>query len=529
MSDAIDVDAFANWLSLRTCAARTSLRTHLSEWKSDPIALTALRERARRFQAAYAADPNLFTEVSAHFEELSRLEEDMAFSNTTGALENESYNELLFLRPALRPLNFLSWLLSLWAAFRIYLLPGLSILLPLLTLIAPYVILTYVFNMPITLDKYAALLQSLFTGNVQRAMNPASLSSEPVFSAGNLKQLGILAVTFAQSILQPYWTYQHLSKVDSIICERGRIVLRFHAVYEEIEALLKRHGIVFYHSPLPVMRTEREAAAHALLNPTYFQIAWKYLGALEVIMRLTHAEGIHPVKWVSSSKPMFRAQHTFDFHVPQTQRKPCTVNLERNRCHALLTGPNKGGKSTVLRALSATALLAHTYGCSFGYLVATPFARQYVCLKPDDLPGTASRFEREMEFTAATLTEQHTAATLTEHDAATESGRILVFIDELYHSTNPPDALRSCEIYGARLWARKDAVSVISTHLFEWVERAPEAIKRFCCPAAIHGEHIEFSYQLEKGVCKVSSVDMLLRKSGLLEKGPNRAQSHRLA
>ena len=500
MSDAID-DSFAEWLHLKTHAARTSLRTHLGEWTSDPAALLALRERAQRFQAAYAADPTLFTEASARFEELARIEEDMAFAlDEGGVLENESYNELLFLRPALRPLNFLGWLLPLWAAFRVYLLPGLSILLPLLTLIAPYVILTYVFEMPITMEKYAGLLQSLFTGNMQRAMNPAALGGESIFSAGNLKQLGILAMTFLQSILQPYWTYQHLSKVDSIICERGQTILRFREAYQSLEALLQRHGFTFFRSPLPALRSERDAAAHALLHPTYLKIAWKYLGALEVIMRLTHAEGIHPVKWVSSRKPVFRAQHTFDYHVPST--KHSTVNLEWNRRHALLTGANKGGKSTVLRALSATALLAHTFGCSFGRLVATPFARQYVCLKPDDLPGVASRFEREMEFTSRTLESP---------------GRILVFIDELYHSTNPPDALRSCEIYGAQLWAREDAVSVISTHLFDWVDRAPTTVQRLCCPATVDGENIEFSYQLEKGVSKVSSVDMLLRKSGLLK------------
>jgi DNA mismatch repair ATPase MutS len=290
--------------------------------------------------------------------------------------------------------------------------------------------------------------------------------------------------------------------VDSVICERGKTVLRFRTVYQELVDLLERHGFTFFTSPLPAMGTEREAAAHALLHPTYFKIAWKYLGALEVIMRLTHAEGIHPVKWVSSSKPVFRAQHTFDFHVSEEKRRHCTVNLEWNRRHALLTGPNKGGKSTVLRALSATALLAHTYGCGFGYLVATPFVRQYVCLKPDDLPGTVSRFEREIQFTASTLRPVN--------------GNILVFIDELYHSTNPPDAMRSCEIYGAQLWAMENAVSVISTHLFDWVEKSPSNIKRLCCPATVSGETVEFSYALEKGVCKVSSVDMLLRREGLL-------------
>jgi len=65
-------------------------------------------------------------------------------------------------------------------------------------------------------------------------------------------------------------------------------------------------------------------------------------------------------------------------------------------------------------------------------------------------------------------------------------------------------------------------VSVISTHLFDWVEKAPENIKRLCCPAKKvvneEGEEgIEFSYGLEKGVCTVSSVDMLLRRGGLLK------------
>jgi DNA mismatch repair ATPase MutS len=126
----------------------------------------------------------------------------------------------------------------------------------------------------------------------------------------------------------------------------------------------------------------------------------------------------------------------------------------------------------------------------------------FVCLKPDDLPGSKSRFEREIEFTASTLTRQ---------------GPILVFIDELYHSTNPPYALRSCEIYCKELWKKTKTISVISTHIFEWVEKAPHTIQRLCCPATIDEKgDIEFQYQLEEGICKVSSVDTLLKKNGLI-------------
>jgi len=125
----------------------------------------------------------------------------------------------------------------------------------------------------------------------------------------------------------------------------------------------------------------------------------------------------------------------------------------------------------------------------------------FVCLKPDDLPGSKSRFEREIEFTANTLQ-------LTEPS--------LVFIDELYHSTNPPDALRSCQIYCDQLWKKSNIVSVISTHLFKLVEKAPNHIQKLCCPAIIENGTIRFSYTLTKGICKVSSVDELLKRNGLL-------------
>ena len=229
-------------------------------------------------------------------------------------------------------------------------------------------------------------------------------------------------------------------------------------------------------------------------------MALKYIGSLEVIICLANQTDIHPVKWLNSKEPVFIAKDIFDFQVSNKRK---TISLNFSKKNALLTGPNKGGKSTVLRALSISALLAHTYGCSLGFLTLTPFNKMFVCLKPDDLPGSKSRFEREIEFTSNTLTL---------------SEPTLIFIDELYHSTNPPDALRSCQIYCNQLWAKPNIVSVISTHFFELVEKAPDTIQKICCPAIIdENNNIHFSYTVNNGICKVSSVDELLRLNGLLK------------
>jgi DNA mismatch repair ATPase MutS len=159
-----------------------------------------------------------------------------------------------------------------------------------------------------------------------------------------------------------------------------------------------------------------------------------------------------------------------------------------------------------LRSLVATQLLAHTYGCAFAAKAElSPFHKLYVCLTPEDLPGKKSRFEREIEFTAHTLQSKK------------PEERSLVLLDELYHSTNPPDAEKACAYYTQQLWAQPNTLSIISTHLFDFVEQAPESVQRLCCPATVDAEEtVHYTYQLAKGICKVSSVKELLVENKLL-------------
>ena len=345
------------------------------------------------------------------------------------------------------------------------------------------------------------ILHSIVSGNFQQMVEQPSpqisMKSMASSSMAFLKQFGVVLVSFIQGVIQPYWSYKHLKSIDTIISEHGDSVLRFQDLYQQLEQRLLTHGFTFFRNPLPTILCKRDAAARIMLESSYFKLALKYVGSLEVIMKLAHQPDIHAVKWVNSSTPVFNIKDTFDFHVSEITRKTVSVNFSNKR-HALLTGPNKGGKSTVLRALSISALLAHTYGCSMGHLTSSPFSKLFVCLKPDDLPGEKSRFEREVEFTSSTLSEK---------------APILILIDELYHSTNPPDALRSCNIYCEKIWNKTNIVSVISTHLFELVERAPTNIQRICCPATINQDGIiDFTYSLQPGLCKVSSVDTLLKQ-----------------
>jgi hypothetical protein len=497
----IDSEKFSDWIGLQTQSSKKCINKQLTDWSNDPKRLSSLSTRFKRFKEAFKRDPNFYEESQQIFKEIAECEKDLTkLVNTNSELEKESYGEILFLRPLLKPLNFIPYILTIWSFIRVYFLPGISFIIPFLTLLAPYIVLKFAFNLPITLNNYFNILHSMVSGNFGKVMDP----SAPVASISPInfiKQFGVIFLTFIQGIIQPYWSYKHLKSIDTIISEKGQLVIKFKNLYEKLQTLLSTHGFNFFKCPLPEIRGDRNAAAYAILESSYFKLALKYVGSVEVIMAMAGKEEINPVHWVKSSTPIFRSQDTFDFQVPKENRKVVSAIFDKNT-HALLTGPNKGGKSTVLRALSISALLAHTYGCALGKLTLSPFSKMFVCLKPDDLPGSKSRFEREIEFTANTLKF---------------SEPILVFIDELYHSTNPPDALRSCQIYCKQLWKKENIISVISTHLFELVENSDKNIQRLCCPARIDevGD-IHFEYTLKSGICKVSSVDELLKNNGLM-------------
>jgi energy-coupling factor transporter ATP-binding protein EcfA2 len=502
----IDTQKFSDWIGLQTKSSHKCFNKQVAEWADDSKKLNSLSNRFKRFKEAFRNDSEFYPKCQQIFKEISECEKEINnLTNTDSKLERESYNEILFFRPLLQPLNFIPHLLSSWAFIRVYLLPGLSFIIPFLTLLAPYIILRFAFNVPMTFNNYMNILHSMVAGNFQKVLDPtvANQSSSGISPINFIKQFGVVIVTFIQGIIQPYWSYKHLKSIDDIITEKGRLVIRFRNLYYELQTILSKHGFNFFKCPIPDIRDERDATANVILQSSYFNLALKYIGSLEVIMALASKEEINPVLWVKSDTPIFRIRDTFDFQVPYNNRKTISANFDSNT-HALLTGPNKGGKSTVLRALSISALLAHTYGCAPGYLTLTSYTKMFVCLKPDDLPGSKSRFEREIEFTANTL-------------KFTEP--ILVFIDELYHSTNPPDALRSCNIYCQQLWKKNNIVSVISTHLFELVENADNNIQKLCCPARIDKDgDIYFDYSLKKGICKVSSVDELLKNNGLMHK-----------
>ena len=543
----VSIPSLGSWIGLQTRTGMAALQEKTGQWTADA---KRLRQKSSEFailQATLKRDPALATTLHDSFSELQAIETDLETVLTTPSdLEQEAFQELLFLKDWSKSLNFVPYLLAIWSIVRVYVLPGMSMLLPVVMLLLPFIILRFLFNIPITAGRYSTLVSSLFSGQIGGLFQPMSASAPPPAGPFDISQLfksGFLVITVVQSFLQPYWSFQHLYSIDTIVQTKASSLKRFQELYDRIRDTLQARGFDMMANPFQEGTEDtRQLVAAALLDPPFLKYAYKRLGALEVLFRLASHPDLVTVQWTSgatasgatasgatasvatasgatasgatasgSPSPSLELVDTFDYRVAEHHRVPFTIRLGSSSPkgsegkHALLTGPNRGGKSTTLRALTTAALLAHTYGCAPGRSARmSPFHTLFVCLTPEDLPGEKSRFEREIEFTASTLALQKGATSL-------------VLLDELYHSTNPPDAEQACRLYTDQLWARPGTLSVISTHLFEFVEKAPASIQRLCCPATLDdSKNLHYSYRLEKGLCRVSSVDELLKENGLI-------------
>jgi len=288
-----------------------------------------------------------------------------------------------------------------------------------------------------------------------------------------------------------------------------------------LTARLKAHGFTindksltrWLNSGITGNLSGRSLLAALYENKTLLKMWIRSVGDLEVMWRFAAADAAHicpalPVRG-SDPTPVIKIKGGYDPQVAPEKRRVIDLTLggPKSPQHALLTGPNRGGKSTALRCVLLNVLLAQTYGIGLAEsLSLTPLAWIHSCLRLEDIPGSTSFFEREVQMAALSLRRM-------------ESRRPgIILVDELFHSTNPPDSHKAASIYTAQLWSSPTCLSMISTHDFSLVSEAPRTVERLCVEADMEGEKVVYKYGLVKGVCHVSSVYDILLEKGLIPK-----------
>jgi len=414
-------------------------------------------------------------------------------TEATEKLHTDAIGQLSFQDSYFNSLNDIPFVLFVLTLFKVYMVPAMAIVMPLLAFILPYIIIRYVYNIPMEFGRYYEMIKGMWFGNDQSWI-----------------QIFFFIFSLVQGIIQPIQNAIHYNTTDKVICEIGGAILQVKAqittLKKKLVSLRAPYHITSLLSKLP--NDPRRCFMTVYERPDILKEIFENLGELEILWKLANNPLFKEVVFVEASDtPYLHIEGLQDLSIPQELRVLSNIHLDSTSHHCLVTGPNGGGKSSSLRAIHQSVLLAQTFGVAcVTSMTLRPFKWISSGIDLHDSPGKKSMFQTEVNFAAGLLRPR--------------AGPGLILYDELFHSTNPPDCVRTANIFMKQLWAKKSVASFLSTHVFELVDTAPPEIQRLCVSATYDTEakKLVFSYQLTEGVCKVSSVYSILKREGLLRK-----------
>lgn len=123
------------------------------ETQASKTVLYTLLERAEKTRPPLKVIRSLRTQ-SFDWSELVRLEEKCnTYFDTKDATKIDAISQLSFQDDYFRSLNHIPFILLAFSLFKIYLVPTLAILMPIMAFILPYVLIRYIYNIPMTFSR----------------------------------------------------------------------------------------------------------------------------------------------------------------------------------------------------------------------------------------------------------------------------------------------------------------------------------------------------------------------------------------
>ncbi len=217
------------------------------------------------------------------------------------------------------------------------------------------------------------------------------------------------------------------------------------------------------------------------------------LAELDVLANLAERAGalkLNPPELVEQPGITIEAgRHLVVEHVLDTPFVPNDLALNEQRRMLIVTGPNAGGKSTVMRQTALIVILAYIGSyVPAERAVIGPIDRIFTRIgASDNLAGGRSTFMVEMTETANIL-----------HNATPYS---LVLMDEIGRGTSTFDGLALAWACAVHLAEQLKAFTLFATHYFELTRLADEyaGIANVHLGAVEHGDTIVFMYTVQDG------------------------------
>jgi len=197
------------------------------------------------------------------------------------------------------------------------------------------------------------------------------------------------------------------------------------------------------------------------------------------------------------------------FHIQLDLPVSYDIDLNKEQNFLFLTGANMAGKSTFIKAIGVSVYLAHLgFGVPASSMQLSLFDGLLSNIQvSDNITKGESYFFNEVQRIKKTI------------EKISDSKNWLILIDELFKGTNVEDAMKCSTVVVEGLRKMKNAIFVLSTHLYEIGEDLKQYnnIQFRYFETNIVDDQLVFSYQLKQGISNDRLGYFILRKEGVVK------------
>ncbi len=173
----------------------------------------------------------------------------------------------------------------------------------------------------------------------------------------------------------------------------------------------------------------------------------------------------------------------------------------------IITGPNMAGKSTYLRSLGLTFILANAGFPVIAESCSIPKFALYSSMRTsDDLTVESSYFHAELTRLRFIM------------DAMERGEHVFIILDEILKGTNSKDKEIGSAKFLQKL-VKMNAKGVIATHDLSLCELVTDnsAFRNMYFDSTIQNDELSFDYRIREGICKNMNASFLLKKMQLVD------------
>jgi len=429
------------------------------------------------------------------------------------------------------PLNTNSFVLNSILFLKTILAPGLSILTPLLAILLPFIL---AYMTPGANRDSMVLMAQVRDVLRSQVMIPSSISSKASQSRfGSIMEMffiGFALIVFVASLWSQITAAIHLRAIWFDVVERGQVILdAIRTAKRTVERLqsfadkpkravrqLIEEGKAVLEACAPFANYDGGAAYGSVWNdPEPLLQLRDWLSLVDVLATLSDQPDVcFPLTSKDPNETTLTIRGVHHPAVPHCIRNDYDSSSKTGQ-HTLLTGPNRGGKSTFCKSIGLAIVTAQTWGFAYAESMTwSPFAVVLTALEPCGKLGYCSTFEAEIEFAKSVL--------------QTTGAPAFVMMDEIFHSTNAHDGVAASRVFLSQLYEKSDTISIVSTHYAELTKifDAKVSAKQLMASQAENGALV-YTYKVGPGVSSLSSVMEILEERGLRAKDPPPSEESR--